>query len=178
MGDQLPDSFLDDAFIVEISQAQVPLTAYVLKLCGNHHFAEDVLQETNVVLWKKRLDWDPATPFLKWAYRVAYFQTKAHFRDLQRDQKRLTFDNDLLDLLAEDEPQFHSMADLQDALNHCLGKMDTTKRTLLIRRYEGLDSVETIAAELEMSPNTLSQKLRRLRSRLAKCISTQVQQAV
>lgn len=171
------DEFLDEAFVAEISEAQTPLRAYILKLVGNHHAAQDILQETNVILWKKRMDWDPHTVFLKWAYRVAYFQTKAHFRDQSREKQRLAFSDTLLELLAQDEPQFKSEASLHEALDHCLGKMDADKRKTLMQRYEGSESVETIADQLGQSPNTLSQNLRRLRSKLSNCIQNQIQTA-
>ncbi|MEM0964579.1 MAG: sigma-70 family RNA polymerase sigma factor [Verrucomicrobiota bacterium] len=167
--------FLDEAFVAEISDAQTPLRAYILKLVGNHHAAQDVLQETNVILWKKRMDWDPNTLFLKWAFRVAYFQTKAHFRDQSRERKRLTFSDELIDQLALNEPNFTSEAQLQEALNHCLEKMDTDKRNALIQRYAGKYSVEEIAKQIGLNPNTLSQNLRRLRSKLSICIQSRLQ---
>ncbi|WP_018968571.1 sigma-70 family RNA polymerase sigma factor [Rubritalea marina] len=171
------NDFLDQSFVSEISEAQSALRSYILKLTGNHHTAQDVLQETNIVLWQKRMDWDPTTTFLKWAYRVAYFQTKAHFRDQSREQQRLTFNDSLLDLLAKDEPQYDTEAPLQDALDHCLSKMDEEKRRLLLRRYQPDSSVEELAEETGQSANTLSQSLRRLRTKLSQCIRNQIQTA-
>ena len=171
------DDFLDVAFIAEISEAQTPLRAYILKLVGNHHAAQDILQETNIILWKKRMDWDPSTVFLKWAYRVAYFQTKAHFRDQSRERQRLAFSDSLLELLSQDEPQFQSEAQIHQALDRCLSKMDADKRDTLMQRYDGCQSVESIAEQLGQSPNTLSQSLRRLRSKLSRCIENQIETA-
>jgi RNA polymerase sigma-70 factor (ECF subfamily) len=171
---QHTDAFLDETFIAEISDAQTPLRAYIFKLVGNHHATQDILQEANVILWKKRMDWDPSTPFLKWAYRVAYFQAKAHFRDQSREKQRLTFSNELIELLAQDEPHFTLEVQLHEALDHCLSKMEETKRSVLIQRYKGKESVEDIAEKVGLSPNTFSQNLRRLRSKLSTCIKNQL----
>ncbi|WOO39382.1 sigma-70 family RNA polymerase sigma factor [Rubellicoccus peritrichatus] len=168
------DSDLDAGYVIEISESQIPLRSYIWKFVGNRHDTDDILQNTNIILWEKRMDWDPETVFLKWAYRIAYFQVKAHFRDRGREQKRLRFDDSLLDLLAHDEPHMFSSTKLFEALDTCLGKMETTKRELLVRRYEGSTSVEDLAKEKGYSANTLSQILRRMRSRLSDCIQLQL----
>ncbi|MEO0795570.1 MAG: sigma-70 family RNA polymerase sigma factor [Verrucomicrobiota bacterium] len=165
---------LDEAFVIEISEAQTPLRSYIWKLVGHRQDVDDILQKTNVIIWKKRMDWDPETTFLKWAYRIAYFQVKAHFRDNGRERSRLQFDDSLIDLLAKEEPHFSSSNELLDALDTCLGKMDGERRDLLIRRYEGDLSVEALAEKSGRSANGLSQMLRRSRSQLSDCIHRQL----
>ncbi|MBX2823744.1 MAG: RNA polymerase subunit sigma-24, partial [Gammaproteobacteria bacterium] len=85
------------------------------------------------------------------------------------------FDDQLLDLLAQEEPDFSERSHLLDALDSCLEKMDTEKRSLLMRRYEKTHSVEEIAEDQGYTANTLSQMLRRLRSRLSSCIEQELQ---
>ncbi|MFD2255928.1 sigma-70 family RNA polymerase sigma factor [Luteolibacter algae] len=169
------NSETDSVIVGEISKAQTPLRAYIWKLVGDRHHTDDILQETNLVIWQKRADWDSATVFLKWAYRIAYFQTKAHFRDAGRDKERLVFTDAVLETLAKDTPRFHENSALEDALEHCLEKMDSSKRSLLMQRYDGENSLETIAKLHNRQPNTLSQMLRRLRSQLSSCIEAQTQ---
>ena len=175
MSEPETDSFLNEAFVAEISESQLPLNSYILKLVGNYHHAKDILQETNLVLWKKRMDWDPETPFLKWAYRVAYFQTKGYFRDQKREKSRLSFSDELLELLSQDLPDDDREVELQEAFECCLKQIDHKKREALIERYKGESSVEDLASRYNQSPNTFSQSLRRLRSNLSKCIETKLQ---
>jgi len=169
-----PENTEDEAFLLEITESQTLLKAYVWKMVGNAHHVEDVLQNTNIVLWQKRMEWDPETPFLKWAYRVAYFQTKAFLRDRAREKKRFVFNDDLLDSLAKDTPRFQDSQDLMDALGQCLSKLDQGKRSLLLKRYEDGSNVETMANDAGYKPNALSQLLRRLRSKLSDCITHQL----
>ena len=169
------EHFLDEAFVAEISEAQVALNAYILKLVGHYHHAKDILQETNMILWKKRMDWDPQTPFLKWAYRVAYFQTKGHFRDQKKQKDRFFFSPDLLELLSADTPKDEGGEELRAALESCLKTLDQDKREALMERYQGEHSVEAIANRRGQSPNTFSQMLRRLRGQLSKCIEQKLQ---
>lgn len=171
---QTPQTSEDEAFLLEITESQTPLKAYIWKMVGNAHHVEDILQNTSVVLWQKRMDWDPETPFLKWAYRVAYFQTKAFLRDSAREKKRFVFNDALLDALAKDTPCFDSSEHLLDALGQCLSKLDQTKRSLLLKRYEADSNVEALATQAGYTPNALSQLLRRLRTKLSDCIAHQL----
>jgi len=163
-------NFLDNEFVGEITESQTALRSYIWKMVGDYHCTEDVLQKTNVVLWNKRMEWDPTTVFLKWAYRIAYFQVKAYCRDRRREQGRMFFDHDVLDVLAHDTPRFESMGDLQQALADCLQKMDKKKRDLLLKRYQKDCSLEEMARKQNCTPNSLAQHLRRLRIKLSHCI--------
>ena len=61
-----------------LTGTQSRLYAYICSLIGGAAGARDVLQETNLVLWDKAQEYDPARPFLPWAYRIAYLQVLAY----------------------------------------------------------------------------------------------------
>ncbi len=160
---------LDQAFVLEITEAQSRMRAYIGKLLAFGSATDDVLQKSNLVIWDKREQWDPETPFLKWAYRICYFQVKAHIRDAGRE--KLVFTDSLLDTLANEHPSADAPQSQLEALRHCLTKMDPDKRSLLLERYNG-EKVEDLAARHNKKPNALSQTLRRLRIELMHCIQT------
>ncbi len=162
------DESLDSHFVVEITNAQPKLRAYLAKLLANSSSTDDVLQEANKVLWLKREQWDPTTPFLKWAYRVSYFQAKAFLRDKGRD--KLVFQEELVDLLASETPQDTRSTLLEEALNGCLKKLEESRRSLVLRHYDPDIRLETLALEEGISHNALSQKLRRIRHSLHGCV--------
>ena len=70
-----PDT--ETLFVAELTKAQTKMRIYLAKLLANSPSTDDVLQECNKVLWVTRDDRDPETLFLKWAYRVCFFQVKA-----------------------------------------------------------------------------------------------------
>lgn len=87
---------LDEQQIVQdIAGSQSRLFAYILTLVGERDAASDILQETNLVLWQKRGDFQPGTSFPAWSFTVAFMQVMAHRRDTSRDQHRY-FAEDLL----------------------------------------------------------------------------------
>ncbi|MDA7757144.1 sigma-70 family RNA polymerase sigma factor [Opitutales bacterium] len=159
---------IESFFVAELTKAQAKMRIYLTKLLANSPSTDDVLQECNKVLWVKRSNWDPNTIFLKWAYRVCYFQVKAYFRNQSRE--KLVFNDELLDIMGKEEPDLNSPKDREVAMNQCLQKLDSHDRSLLMERYQGEISVEELAKREGIPPNTLSQKLLRLRHQLLICI--------
>ena len=164
----MPTPDTESLFVAELTKAQVKMRIYLAKLLANSPSTDDVLQECNKVLWVKRKDWDSETIFLKWAYRVCYFQVKAYFRNQSRE--KLVFNDELLDILGKEDPDQNNPKDREIAMNQCLGKLDNQDRSLLLERYQGELGVVQLAQREGISPNTLSQKLLRLRHQLLICI--------
>src|SRR5438876_4957436 len=88
-----------DEFIIQLTAVQSSLWAYVFSLLPEHVAAQDVLQETNLTLWRKASDFQPGTSFLAWACQVAYFHVLSHRRRVRRD--RLVFGEEVFAYLAE-----------------------------------------------------------------------------
>ena len=57
-----------------LSRHQEDLFRYIFALLPHEEDARDVLQETSVALFRKFEDYDPAKPFLAWAFRFAYLE--------------------------------------------------------------------------------------------------------
>ena len=83
-----------------IAQNQARMKGYALSLTGDRHAAEDILQESNLVIWRKASTFEKGTNFLSWAFRIIHFQTLAFRRKADRD--RLVFDDDLIDTMASE----------------------------------------------------------------------------
>jgi RNA polymerase sigma-70 factor (ECF subfamily) len=151
------------------------LYAFILTLVRQPADAEDVLQETNMVLWRKSAEFDPSREFMPWALRIAQLQAMAHVKR----QRRLpvAFDEPLLVQLADE-----AIAESRDtdgrrrALTGCLQKLPVRQRELIARRYEPGSSVKELARQREMTPKALSETLRRIRRALLQCIERTVAQ--
>ena len=67
-----------------ITEYQPALYAYILTLHPDRVNAQDILQETNLVLWQKAGELRGGTNFKAWAFRIAYFQTLAQLKRRKR----------------------------------------------------------------------------------------------
>lgn len=76
----------DEAFVQLLTAEQLRLLHYIAKLLGDPNEAQNVLQETNLVLWRKSGEFQAGTNFSAWAHNVAYWQVRAFVRDRQRDR--------------------------------------------------------------------------------------------
>jgi len=159
-----------------IAGHQAALHRYILSLLPDRSLADDVLQETNLVLWRKAADYDPSQPFLAWAFGIARFQVMAARRDLGRD--RHVFNDQLVNLLADEHSSDHSNAPLHEVLENCLGRLPDHQRELILARYEPGASVKDLAKARSQTPGAVSVLLLRIRKLLEDCIARNLNQPV
>jgi RNA polymerase sigma-70 factor (ECF subfamily) len=154
-----------------LTRSQGWLYGHILTLLPDGEAAKDVLQQVNLVLWRKRAEFDPALSFLGWAARIAHFQVLAHFRD--RGRERLLLGDDILESLTSDSiaeaPQCDYRSDVA-ALRSCLEKLGERDRALILERYRPGISVQAMATQLGKSVNAVSRSLYRIRGLLSTCI--------
>jgi len=155
-----------------IASHQAALHRFILSLLPDRTLAADVLQETNLVLWRKAADYDPERPFLAWAFGVARHQVMAARRDAGRD--RHVFSDKLVELLADEHPTDDSAAQLEEALECCLNKLPGHQRELILARYQPGASVQELAQARSQSPGALSVLLLRIRKVLEDCVDRQM----
>lgn len=156
-------------FVKLLAAAQTRLYAYIMSMVGHPDAAEDILQETYLVLWQKMDEALAAENFNAWAYAVARFQVLAHQRDRGRD--RHVFDEDLLNVLAEESvPITDRISDDRVALEQCLRKLTAPMRDLITQRYEHNRATADIAEDLGKSVPAVTKALYRTRMTLLACI--------
>ncbi len=157
-----------DALPVLIVQYRRALLGYILAIVRNHHLAEDVYQETLMVLARQWAGYDAVHSFVSLAREVARRQALAALR---RDQRApLLLSDEALDAL---DTAFDSTAGSEPpvaALDHCLERVPPFWKSIVRMRYWEAASVTEIAAALGRSVNTISVTLNRTRLRLADCI--------
>jgi RNA polymerase sigma-70 factor (ECF subfamily) len=159
-----------DDFVALLTNSQRKLHAYIFSLVWNPADADDILQETNLVLLKKAEEYDSSREFLPWALTIARFQSLAGLK--RRQRLRFVFDETLAMHLADDAAREDPVLEARRlALATCLQKLPDGSRELLIRRYEPKAVVGDMAAALGLSLKTLSDRLRRIRQKLLDCIN-------
>ena len=76
------------------TSAQPAVANYVHALVRDHGVAQDVLQETALVLFRRFAEYDGERPFIAWALGIARYQVMSVRRDEARS--RVAFDDELL----------------------------------------------------------------------------------
>jgi RNA polymerase sigma-70 factor, ECF subfamily len=162
-----------EAFIQELINSQNGLRAYITASLGYRGDVPDVLQRTNLALWKNSANYQPGTTFLAWAVTIAKFEILAHCRDKSRD--RHVFPEDIASLmLSIANDACPDPTDRQEALQHCLAKLPRRQRDMLQLRYYDGCSMAEIAKKSKQTENAIKCTLVRVRKALQRCIEAQL----
>lgn len=157
-----------ERFIRCLTDHQSRLLAYLVAVLGDLHEARNVLQDTNLELWRKSDDFIEGTDFAAWSRRVAHFKALACLRDKKRD--RHLFDEALLEQIAERPQPDCDDESLQIALRQCLATLPDRVRLLVSRRYSAGQSIRDLARFFGKSEAATKVSLSRIRKHLMQCI--------
>ena len=160
---------LSEPFVHALLECQDRLHAYIVALVMDQDEANDILQNTNVVLCQQADKLPEIKNFTAWACRIAYFEVLSSRKRRKRD--KLLFDVDLLGLIAEEIPRHLEKVGLyQNLLNRCLAELSEVQREMIFRRYGRGGSIPGLAQELGRPIGSVQQTLYRIRAILMRCI--------
>ncbi|MEM0970766.1 MAG: sigma-70 family RNA polymerase sigma factor [Verrucomicrobiota bacterium] len=157
-------------FIQLLTNHQSRLFAYALSLTGNRQQAQEVMQETNLVMWRKADQFELGTNFGAWMLKIAYFQVLAHRRKWNKEAIFIA-DEEFLSRLAEEaEDSSARVEKQQEALQDCLERLPDRQRDLVRRRYAEGASIRSVAEQVGSAASAVKQALFRARENLIKCV--------
>lgn len=163
-----------DAFIQQFTGSQSSLRAMIMASLGNYADCEDVLQKTNLVIWKKASEFDSERPFLAWAFGIARIEVLTFIRDRKRD--RLAFREDVAELLIEiAEVTAETIPNRQIALRRCVQELPASSRQLLDLKYVRSQSTKQISAATGRSMDGVKSVLVRIRRLLSDCVEKKLE---
>ena len=162
-----------DDLVALMTEFQGRLYAYILTLLGDSNAANDVLQETNVVLWKESRQFVPGTNFKAWSFRIAHFQCMAYRQKQLRD--KVMFNDDVVAIVATESKELDDFyEDRALALERCLEQIQPRSREALRLRYAEELAVNDLATKMDRTPNAISQLLFRARQWLIECVKREI----
>ena len=132
--------------------------------------ADDLFQQTSLVLWDKFEQFDPSRSFINWSCGVARYEVLNFLRS--RSRKRLYFSDELnLALIEAHESLEHEqLDDRRDALAGCMKKLRARDLELLETCYGRSVCIQEVASAWGRSTHSIHNSLRRLRRLLFECV--------
>ncbi|MCA9241761.1 MAG: sigma-70 family RNA polymerase sigma factor [Planctomycetales bacterium] len=160
-----------EEFLRHYGACERQLYVYIVSLLPNATDAQDVLQETSIVLWNRFDQFDIERSFFAWARGIAYRKV-LKFRE-KNARQTLLLREATLELVAHDLEQRTTCAsdDRQEALAKCLERLKADDRDLIRQRYAPGVTVQALAGRLSRTPNALSHALMRIRRDLLDCMT-------
>lgn len=161
-------------FTRHLERHQSRLFGYLHSLVRDLDDAEDLFQETSLIIWKKFDEYDARRSFFSWACGIARLEVANFLR--ARGRSRLYFSDQLNLLLLEAHEKLASGSSQDDAearreaLNGCVAKLRQRDRRLLEECYGSSARIAEIAEQLARSAQSVHNSLRRIRRALHECI--------
>ncbi|MBI1369783.1 MAG: sigma-70 family RNA polymerase sigma factor [Planctomycetes bacterium] len=160
-------------FAEQFVRGQDRVYAFIGTLLPNRTDAEEVFQQTSLVLWRKWEQFEAGTDFVKWACTIARYEVLNYIR--RGDRSPQAFSSDVIELLADERRKIDTqLDDRRVALRHCIDTLPPRQRELVEQAYSGVEAINEIATRLGQTSNALYLSLRRIRHALAECIRQRV----
>ncbi len=163
-------------FVRELAANQGRMRAFIISLLPGCPDVGDVLQETNLSLWKSRHRYEPGSNFLAWAFTLARLEVM-HFRTRAQRYGRILISDKLAAMLAEEIPDGGEHEAYLNALEGCLAKLTDRQRELVDARYQPGASLEMHAHLSGHKPSALRVALLRIRAGLKECVDQSIKAA-
>lgn len=150
------------------------LFGYVYMLVRNYTDAEDVVQQTSIILWKKFDTYRPDSSFFTWACGAARFEALKYLRRQRRYRAHFSkaFQLRLAATMAGVRPDV--VSDRALALEDCVKKLPESQQELIWQCFGGLKSVAEIAQETGRTTHSIYSSLRNIRNKLFECVDQSV----
>ena len=159
-----------------VTRHQRQIFAYIYTLVPDRHDAEDLLQETNVVICEKFDEFTPETDFVAWACQIAWWRIRYARQKFARS--KVVFDDEVLAAVARTTATLREELDERhEALAVCLQKLPLRDRELVLTRYEPGRGVAEAAARSGRSRDAAYKALNRLRKLLHDCVTHELVQS-
>ena len=156
-----------------MTQHQRRIFAYLHALVPSRADAEDLLQETSLVIVEKFGEFKTGTDFVAWACQIAWWRVRAARQKFARS--KVVFDDTVLESVAHTAVSMHEEVSARhEALARCLQQLHPRDRDLLLTRYEPGAGVEEAAQRSGRSLEAAYKALARLRKLLFDCVTQQL----
>jgi RNA polymerase sigma-70 factor (ECF subfamily) len=162
-----------DEFLDLFTGSQLRLYRYIVVLVGNQIEAEDILQNTNLVMLQKCDQFQLGTNFRAWSTGVAHLEVLKHRASKKRLAPGLT--EATIELLAAEALEQSSVLDRRNAaLPDCMERLPPADLALVTDHYFRGLSWEAIAAAVGRTSSSVRHSICRIRRELKRCIDAAV----
>lgn len=159
----------EEQFLQDFLKYERRIYAFIFALVASWTDADDLLQETSLILWSKFDDFRQGSDFLAWALSIARFQV-LNYRKRQRSSgARLS--HACVEALADQIiSRAEETSDRRKALADCLTQLKARDRELIQLRYKQNATTQSVADTVGRSLKAVYKALNRIHMQLLFCV--------
>ncbi len=149
------------------------LYSYIMTVVHNYGDADDILQETALVLWEKFDQFQEGTSFGAWAVAIA---RNMALQFMQKNKRtRMIFGEEFYTQVSDySQENTSDVSHIEKALNNCIVKLSDNNQKLLSLRYKKNVPIKRISQLTGRSANALYQNFWKITQVLRICIQRQL----
>ncbi|MCC6354106.1 MAG: sigma-70 family RNA polymerase sigma factor [Verrucomicrobiae bacterium] len=156
-----------------ITRHQRRIFSYIYAMVPDRHAADDLLQETNLVICEKFSEFRPGTDFVAWACQIAHWRVRNARQKFARS--KVIFNQDVMEAVAATAASMGKELDARhEALEHCLARLHPRDREMMLTRYEPGCGVAEAARRSGRSMHAAYKALARIRKLLFDCVTARL----
>lgn len=156
-------------FLQLMTAHQHRIYGYVLSLVPQSSDADDIMQETTMIMWRKFAEFEKDTDFVSWAIQIARFCV-LNYR--QKNKRTVYLDEDTLQMIESlsTNPRAGD-DDYVNALQQCVKKLVGRDQLIVRLRYGQELSVRNIAERIGRNDPFVYRILSRVHDMLFQCVN-------
>lgn len=155
-----------------VREHQAGLRAFIRALGADEAWVDDIAQESFIVAYKKRAEFDATADFGKWLRGIARRQVMAERTKTARRSRILH--EGVCDVLAglgndekDEEPDLKAMV---IAMKDCVAALPADQAEILRMRYQDGRQAKDLATSLERTADAIRKQLQRIREGVRRCV--------
>lgn len=154
-------------FLSLLAVEQRKVFSYILAAVGRRNAAEEIMQQTLLIMWRDFGKFERGTNFSAWGKKIAYHK----ILEYRKRNVRVVFDSDVLQKVLEMSPKTSINSDKRvEALGGCMRKLKESSRLLLTMRYNRKMSCKEISEAMNCPIQTVYKNISRVCIALKDCI--------
>ncbi len=156
-------------FLRMYASVQTKLYAFILSVVHNKCVADELFQETSVILWEQFEHYREDSSFAAWAFGIARNKVLQFLRENKRS-KMIFSDEFYLQLSNVSEKASDDIHLRISALKFCLGKLKVSDRKLVAFRFHKNVTIKMLSQLTGRSTDSLYKTMSRIMFMLKGCI--------
>jgi RNA polymerase sigma-70 factor, ECF subfamily len=170
------NAFSDEArsteFVRLLTTHQPDIYLYLRSLVLQPDEASEILQDTNLVLWEKRDQFQLGSNFRAWAFQIARY--KLLQRHAQRKRADVCFSDALVHELSLQMSHDDMMDNMLEDLRCCMAELSLSDRELIGKRYAPRATCESVARAVGRPVRWVYKATCRIRKTLMECLDHRI----
>lgn len=165
----MTESSKTNEFLRLLMANQKRIYAFILATVPNRQDADDLFQETVLLMWSKFDDFQRGTSFVAWGITVAKYQILSVRK--RHSVRSLRFRAMALELLhSESGPFLEQIDGRTQALQACIRKLSPRDYELIRLRYQDELSPRSLAQQMGRSVQSIYKRMARIHETLLRCV--------